>query len=399
MVKKSLLKSALLLLMIVAFFIPQSALAWSGSLANSDTKGHGKITIDAFNDPRAAAFKSYMNSIPDTGYGLMQPRLLQYVRLQDTPEEKAWVARLDDPGNPACPISIDIYENEANDKVQHVAAHAVSVLKEDKRLHNALEILRLAIYWKKEGKKPELQFRLLGNGLHLLQDYFAHLNSGRVGGQPHGVPTNLKVDNDGDGIAEKPVGDIMDGIYWDNHSNDTPNNMKISDAFNLSYWHKVTNMADNYRYQQSRELSIKYMNAFMAETEADFVRALDLGFVENGNTSERYYINYFSKVIVDNDDYYCTYDSPWTESTAVSGYYGNNYRHDGTSSADSQTRWVKFTAPVEYDYSWYTFLPGKYEIYMRWAASSNRPDAAPLEIQYDGGIRYIKNCKSANKWR
>jgi hypothetical protein len=96
MVKKSLLKSALLLLMIVAFFIPQSALAWSGSLANSDTKGHGKITIDAFNDPRAAAFKSYMNSIPDTGYGLMQPRLLQYVRLQDTPEEKAWVARLDD---------------------------------------------------------------------------------------------------------------------------------------------------------------------------------------------------------------------------------------------------------------------------------------------------------------
>ncbi|CAG7644737.1 hypothetical protein PAESOLCIP111_04790 [Paenibacillus solanacearum] len=378
---------------------PQSALAWGGvgtrnaSLTNSNSSGHGKITMDAYNDSRASAFKTYMNSIPDTGYGTMSSRLLRFVAEADVADEKKWVAELDDAGNPDVPIAISISENATNDSVIHLAGHAVTSMKNDVRLHNATEMLRVAIYWKKLNQKPELQFRLLANGVHLAQDYFAHLNGGRDSGMPHGINSALKVDDNGDGIAESAVGDgnVMDSLNWDNHSDHNsglPYVLRIADAFNVSYWHKDTNWNNNYRYKQSKELSISYFNAFMSETEADFVKSLEQGFVVNGSTTT--YINFFGKVVVDNtDSSFAAFDSAWSASTSGSGYWGTNYAVDGTSGADASTRWAKFSTPDSS--SWYTFRPGRYDIYMRWPAGADRPDAAPLEIAYNGGVDTTKS--------
>ncbi|MDR6552016.1 discoidin domain-containing protein [Paenibacillus qinlingensis] len=387
------LKLSVGMLTLMLMSAPQSAFAWGGvttagaSLTNSNSSGHGKLATDAYNDTRAAAFKTYMTSIPDTGYGLMQARLLKYMAEGDVAAEKAWVAHLDDGGDADVPITLDIDEKDTNDGVIHVAAHAVTNLKYDARLHNALEMLKLAVYWKNQNQKPELQFRLLGNGAHLLQDYFAHLNAGRDAGNPHNIDANLKVDNDGDGVAETSVGadTVMDSLNWDNHSDHNsglPYDMRIQDAFEVDFWHKDTNWANNYRYKQSVELTINYFNAFMAGTHADFEKTLDQGYVVNGTTTT--YIDYISKVVIDNTNTYATYDSPWTASTSTAGYWDTDYATDGTSGADASTRWAKFSTPDAN--SWYTFKPGKYKIYMRWTAGTNRPDAAPLEIAYNGGV-------------
>ncbi|GGD64462.1 discoidin domain-containing protein [Paenibacillus nasutitermitis] len=402
------LKLSIGFLAIIFMSSPHSALAWGGvttrgaDLTSSNNSGHGKITMSAYNDTRASSFKSYMNSIPDTGYGLMGPRLLKYVAEADVADEKKWVAELDDPGNPETPISIDISENAANDSVIHVAAHQVTNLKNDARMNNALEMLKLAIHWKKQNQKPELQFRLLANGVHLLQDYFAHLDAGHDPGNPHNIDANLKVDNNGDGIPETPVGDgnVMDSLNWDNHSDHNsglPYDMRISDVYNLTYWHKDTNWNNNYRFKQCTELSINYFNAFMSETEADFEKSLNQGFVVNGSTTT--YINYISKVVVDNTSNYATFDSAWPVSTSGPGYWGTNYAYDGTSGADASSRWAKFSTP-DAD-SWYTFKPGKYNIYMRWTAGVDRPDAAPLEIAYNGGTdtsKVVNQKINGDKW-
>lgn len=385
----SVLKRSLAVSMVLCLITSQGVYAWIGSAANSNTKGHGKIAMDAYNDSRASAFKSAMESAGMTN------TLLQYISEQDQASEKAWVAQLDDPENPEAGVPLDIMENSTNDSVQHAAGHIRTLLIQDPRLHNAVELLKNAIYWKTRNNTRA--YRNLGNGLHLIQDYFAHLNCGRVGGgEPHGIPSSLKVDNNGDGTPETAIGNIVDSLDWDchnEHSAGTPYETRVSNEFDVAQWHKDTNWTRNYRYLQSKEMTLKYMNSFMAGTEADFVKSLEQGYVQNGNTSTIYYINLVSKLVVDNaNSALCTFDSPWSASATTEGYWGANYVKDGTVGADAVTRWAKFSTPdVDTDdlndnTTWYYIAPGYYKIYMRWTAFSNRPDAAPLEIKYDGGI-------------
>ncbi len=82
------------------------------------------------------------------------------------------------------------------------------------------------------------------------------------------------------------------------------------------------------------------------------------------------------ETIVDNTSAGFAIDTAWETSTGTSGYHGINYAMDGTSTADP-TKWAMWTP--------YIGEPGIYRIYMKWGAHSNRPDAAPLEIKYDGG--------------
>ncbi|TBL76261.1 exo-alpha-sialidase [Paenibacillus thalictri] len=84
------------------------------------------------------------------------------------------------------------------------------------------------------------------------------------------------------------------------------------------------------------------------------------------------------EVIVDNSDAGFTTGGTWSASTILAGYYGPNYVSDGTSGADASSKWAKWT-PLITD-------AGFYDIYMRWTADTNRPDAAPLEISYNGGV-------------
>lgn len=87
-------------------------------------------------------------------------------------------------------------------------------------------------------------------------------------------------------------------------------------------------------------------------------------------------------VYVDNSGSGFTTDSAWTASTASDGYYGSNYMHDGTATADTANRWAKWTPDIA--------TPGLYDIFINWSAGTNRPDAAPLEIKYNGGLDTTK---------
>jgi len=85
------------------------------------------------------------------------------------------------------------------------------------------------------------------------------------------------------------------------------------------------------------------------------------------------------KMIIDNLDAGCTFDSTWTSSKYNPGFYGTDYTNDGTGTADS-ARWVKWTPAIT--------KAGKYRIYMRWTSGTNRPDAAPVEIQHADSISH-----------
>ncbi|MGG1516666.1 family 43 glycosylhydrolase [Paenibacillus oryzisoli] len=107
------------------------------------------------------------------------------------------------------------------------------------------------------------------------------------------------------------------------------------------------------------------------------------GVTVNGPSGEPVNSN---EIIIDNGETGFTTDSSWTTSTSVSGYYGTNYKHDGTSGADSSSRWAKWTPQIT--------TAGRYNIYMRWVndpVNHLRPDAAPVEIKYDGGTDTSKS--------
>jgi len=83
-----------------------------------------------------------------------------------------------------------------------------------------------------------------------------------------------------------------------------------------------------------------------------------------------------SVIIIDNTDAECTFDSTWDTNTSISGYYGSDYAHDGSVYSD-ESKWAKWTPDIT--------TAGDYNIYMNWTSNENRPDAAPLEIAYNGG--------------
>jgi hypothetical protein len=82
------------------------------------------------------------------------------------------------------------------------------------------------------------------------------------------------------------------------------------------------------------------------------------------------------QIIVDNTDVGCTFDSLWTISSYTDGFQGLNYFTDGTATADV-AKWAKWTPDIPAD--------NIYNIFMKWTAGSNRPTAAPIEIQHGEG--------------
>ena len=80
-------------------------------------------------------------------------------------------------------------------------------------------------------------------------------------------------------------------------------------------------------------------------------------------------------IVIDNTD--SGYSNSGIDSpSGAPGYYGSNYYHDGSPEA-SPGDWGKWTPSIT--------TAGEYNIYMQWSAYDNRPDAAPLEIKYNGG--------------
>lgn len=86
-----------------------------------------------------------------------------------------------------------------------------------------------------------------------------------------------------------------------------------------------------------------------------------------------------TEIIIDNDGgsaYDCCFTTTgsWTNSTWASGYFHNNYAHGGNGDSSKAAR---FTPNIPQN--------GAYEVSMWWAASSNRPSAAPVKVMFAGG--------------
>lgn len=266
-----------------ALSTPVIAFGWAGigsrggSQTNSNAQGHGKITIDAYNS--TGTFKTWLTGGNTSGTDLTST-LLKYVGEADVPEEKTWVAQLDD-NYPAA--GIDIIENATNDSVQHCASVLRYNLADDPRLWNARECVRLAIYLR--DSNPSTAVRSLANGIHLLQDYFAHGNASCVPPDPHGIPTSIKVDTNGDGTLDTPAGDLCDDLLWDNHSNPSDSadmTYQISNPYLVSWWHKVSSFGLSWRYQASYDLTIEAMQCVTGGSISTFDNALSRGTVING---------------------------------------------------------------------------------------------------------------------
>ena len=277
------------LVFITVLGCPVFTFGWGGvttrgaDLTNSNTKGHGKITIDAYN--ASGTFKTWLQGGNSGGTDLTGT-LLKYVAEADVDAEKTYVAQLDDNYPTA---GIDIIENDTNDSVQHCAAAIRFNLIDDPRLWNARECIRLAIQLKTSS--PSTAVRVFANGIHLLQDYFAHGNASCVAPDPHGIPTTVKVDTNGDGLPDTPAGDLCDDLLWDNHSNpaDSTNlSYQILNPYISSWWHKHTSFSLSWRYQASWDLTIEAMQCLAVYgTIASFDNALANGYVVNGPRTTR----------------------------------------------------------------------------------------------------------------
>ena len=93
--------------------------------------------------------------------------------------------------------------------------------------------------------------------------------------------------------------------------------------------------------------------------------------------------------IVDNTDTgFTTAGTGWNSNSGVSGFWGSDYLSDGTSGSDSSSKTASWTPNIP--------VTGSYKIYMRWSASSSRPDAAPLEIHHSGGVDTSKTVNQKN---
>lgn len=80
-------------------------------------------------------------------------------------------------------------------------------------------------------------------------------------------------------------------------------------------------------------------------------------------------------ILIDNGDSGFATAGTWSGSSAAAGYYGANYEHDGAAGTSSD--YATWTPAIT--------VAGDYAIYMRWTAHPNRPDAAPVRIDYTGG--------------
>ena len=69
----------------------------------------------------------------------------------------------------------------------------------------------------------------------------------------------------------------------------------------------------------------------------------------------------------------------WTTSTAVPGYYGANFLHDGNSGKGTKT--VKFTPTIT--------ASGSYNVYIHYTSDATRASNVPIDIVYNGGTEYI----------
>jgi hypothetical protein len=99
-------------------------------------------------------------------------------------------------------------------------------------------------------------------------------------------------------------------------------------------------------------------------------------------------------IIIDNTSVgFSTVGTGWNSQTTFAGYYGSDYLSDGTTAADAATKYAQWVPTIA--------VAGTYRISMRWSAYTSRPGAAPVQIQYDGGLdtsKIVNQQTNGGQW-
>ncbi|MBN2507117.1 MAG: FAD-dependent oxidoreductase [Verrucomicrobia bacterium] len=74
-----------------------------------------------------------------------------------------------------------------------------------------------------------------------------------------------------------------------------------------------------------------------------------------------------------------TVSGAWVSSTAIEGYHGTNYLHDGNTGKGD--KWVRFTPDLP--------AAGRYTVFLRWPANANRATNVPIAIAHAEGITHL----------
>jgi hypothetical protein len=107
----------------------------------------------------------------------------------------------------------------------------------------------------------------------------------------------------------------------------------------------------------------------------------------SGNAKLLDYYSGGAEYIVDNTSAGFGTVGSWTASTGLAGYWGSNYLHDGSVAADA-SKAATWTSPIT--------TTGTYQVFMRWTSAADRPNAAPVEVNYNGGVANLTVNQQAN---
>ena len=366
---------------ILAFTMVWAALVFPATLGAWSRVSHGELAATAAKE--AKAFEAYASK-----HGLV-PYVVQAVQDADNESEKVFTADLAKtyPG-------IRMITGDDPTKVQHTSPVLAYYLPDDTRLHNALECLKIAHGLRLTAGTEEehrAAMRIFGDGLHLVQDYFAHLNAPGRGKTKfsHGVG-NL-IDTDGDGTPDTPAGRVVDNVNWDCHSdygNDlVPVHLRVINYFYSPFWHKYPAKEQTWRYQAALHAGIEYMECYLAEDGvARFRKALSDGYVVHDGV--RTYLDLITHIAADNTDPACELSGEWKSVT-----------RPGCFMADCALATVKDAATSA---TWSIAIPltGHYEIYLRWPQDSQLTSRAEVTVGY-GGKSHAQSMNQqthANRW-
>lgn len=365
----------------VAITMAWACLVFPATLGAWSRVSHGELAATAAKE--AKAFEAYASK-----HGLVS-YVVQAVQDADNESEKVFTADL----AKAYP-GIRMITGDEPTKVQHTSPVLAYYLPDDTRLHNALECLKIAHGLRLAAGTEEehrAAMRIFGDGLHLVQDYFAHLNAPGRGKTKfsHGVG-NL-IDTDGDGTPDTPAGRVVDNVNWDCHSdygNDlVPVHLRVINYFYSPFWHKYPAKEQTWRYQAALHAGIEYMECYLAEDGvARFRKVLSDGYVVHDGV--RTYLDLITHIAADNTDPACELSGEWKSVT-----------RPGCFMDDCALATVKDAATSA---TWSIAIPltGHYEIHLRWPQDFQLTSRAEVTVGYGGKshAQSVNQQTHANRW-
>jgi len=342
---------------------------------------HGMLAASAAKE--AKAFEAYASM-----HGLI-PDVVQAVQDADNESEKVFTADL-----AKSFAGVRMITGDDPTKVQHTSPVLAYHLPDDTRLHNALECLKIAHGLRLVAAteaEHRAAMRIFGDGLHLVQDYFAHLNAPGRGstGFSHGVG-NL-IDTDGDGTPDTPAGRVVDNVTWDCHSdrgNDlVPVHLRVINYFYSPFWHKYPAKEQTWRYQAALNAGIEYMECYLAEDgPVRFRRVLSDGYVERGGV--RTWLDLITHIAVDNREPACQLAGEWQNVTRP-GCFMSDCALATVKSAATSATWA-IAVPLD----------GHYDIYLRWPQDSHLARRADVVVVHGAKshAQSVNQRINANRW-